>query len=440
MKVKVKGVLLGLTFLIFVMNFIPLIEGQTLYQSYFWIADTKRPLSVIGAVGDLDADHVQLSEVAVGGQGNITILDGFGGTVLANYSISVPFSYDSMDIGNLDADLLNEIVVGSSEGNSLITLDYNATSGTLSKDWEKSYNVTQIRVVDITNDSINEVIISDLQGNLTVFDKDGVLLWFANFSQSIKNFQCVDFSQDNKVDKLLVFFDSSIALLDTNGTLAWQASLTSIPLNGLVGDVTDDSASELIVKGQNMTYCLTQAGTILWNSSVYETTSPGLLLYNSSDSLKFEILIAGNNGSYLLNGTTGAVFRQYLSNSTVTTIAIGPIFGESYQYLVMGDVQNNLTIWVMEPVNDVIYLIMNITLSGPVVDLYLTDMNADGIPDMVIGTSNGMVYVIGVPWLINFNYVLIGIGIGAIVIVISIVLVMRYKAPSKPPEAKYHIK
>ena len=183
-----------------------------------------------------------------------------------------------------------------------------------------------------------------------------------------------------------------------------------------------------------------QSGSILWNYSVYTSLSPAILLHNSSDSMKYEILISGNNGSYLLNGTTGSVFRKYLSNSSVNTLAIGNIFGDTYDYLVMGDADRNLTIWNIEPYLDVIYLIMNITLSAPIVDLYLTDMNADDIPDMVIGTADGNVSVIGVPWLIDFNYVLIGIGIGAIVIVASIIIVMRNKRPSGPNKPAYHIK
>jgi hypothetical protein len=439
-KSKRNGILVGFCLLIFVMNLIPLTQAQSLYQSYFWRMETGQPLSKIGPTGDFNSDHVQLSEVAVAGKGNVTILDGMTGAVLSHYPIAIPYSYSSLGIGNLDADSLNEIVVGSLDGGSLVVLDYNTSSGNLENVWEKSYNITQIRVADITGDLINEVLVSDSHGNITAFDKDGGLLWTVNLTEPIDNFKCLDFSQDAEIDRLLVLTNSRIALLNTSGDLDWQASLTSRPLNGVIGDVSGDSALELIIKGQNLTYCMSQSGSVLWNSSVYASLSPAILLHNSSDSMKNEILIAGNNGSYLLNGTTGSVFRKYLSNSSVNTLAIGRIFGDDFDYLVMGDEDRNLTIWNIEPYYDVIYLIMNITLTAPIVDLYLTDMNADDIPDMVIGTADGNVSVIGVPWLIDFNYVLIGIGIGAIVIVASIIIVMRNKRPSGPQKPAYHIK
>ncbi len=431
--------LIGILILFLLGSLIPQSSAQTVYQTYFWITETNMKLTAIRTTGDLTLDHVQLSEIIVGGQGNLTLLDGFYGEILCNYSIPAASSFNVLEVGNLDADAFNEIVAGSQDEMLVVALDYNTSSGKLVKLWEKNYNITHAQITDLTSDSSNEVLISDSLGNLTVFNKDGVLIWTKNLSTPIDYFQCLDFSQDGKIDRILVLMESYVALLNTSGAVEWQAELISKPLNGVVGDVQGTSELELIVKTQNVTNCFTQNGTLLWNSSSYSSSSQGLLLYNSSESQKFEILISGNTGSYLLNGSDGSIIRNYLSNSSVTCIAIGKIFGDTYDYLIMGDRNKNITIWTMEPVNGAVVQFINITLSDSVVDIILQDMNADGIPDIVTASSNGTVYVIGVPWFIDFNWLLIGIGIGCIVIVISIVILLKTKSsPSKT--TGFHIK
>ncbi|MFX1297505.1 MAG: hypothetical protein ACFFD2_21970, partial [Promethearchaeota archaeon] len=168
--------------------------------------------------------------------------------------------------------------------------------------------------------------------------------------------------------------------------------------------------------------------------------SPGIVLYNSSQSQKFEILISGISGSYLLNGTDGSLIRSYLTNSSVTSLAIGEIFGGTVHFLVMGDRNRNLTIWNMDPdpTNELIYQLMNITLSGPIVDVILIDMNNDDILDIITASSNGTVYVIGLPWLININWVLVGIAIGCAIIIVSIIIVIKMKTPSELQRVSYH--
>ncbi|MFX1299110.1 MAG: hypothetical protein ACFFD2_30150 [Promethearchaeota archaeon] len=440
MTLTKKKVLIGSCIILFVLNLIPFSQSQTYYLSYFWRTITNQPLSAVSVTGDLNPDPVQLSEIVIGGYGIITLIDGYG-EVLSNYTTSTSFSYTTLTVGNLDTDAHNEILAGSIEGKLLI-LDYNSSTEKLEKFWEKNYNVTQIQVADLTCDTENEVIIGDSLGNITVFDKDGNLLWTENLTESVENIKCLDFSQDNKTDNILVLTNNYVTLFNISGDQEWKEKVNFKPLDGLVGDVQGNTDLELIVKGQNMTYCFDQTGVSLWNSSIYSSESSGILLYNSSESQKFEILISRIDGAYLLNGGDGTVIRSYLSNSSVTSFAIGKIFGEPYQILVMGDRNKNLTIWTMEAVA-MQYYIMNITLLGPIIDIILIDMSNDGIPDIVTLASNqtnGYVYVIGLPPMIAFTWVLIGIGIGCAVIIISLYIVIKMKSPREPKKVAYHIK
>jgi hypothetical protein len=430
MRYSIKVSLIGICFLCLAMNLIPLAQSQaTIYQSYFWIHETGNNLSAISTTGDLDANKVQVSEVVVVGQGNVTLLDGYLGVVLANYSIAPTLSFNAVAVGNLDGDSSNEIAAGSLDANLLITLKYNQANDNFTVLWEKNYPVTQVQIEDLTGDAQNEVVIGDSLGNLTVFFQNGTLLWSSNLTESIITFQCLDFTQDGIIDGIIVLTNTLITLINATGTEEWQVGASSTPLNALSGDVTGDQSPEIIVKTQNFTNCFTLTGGLLWNSSSYMSESPALLLYNSTVTQKFEILVGGNNGSYLLFGTNGSRINSYLSNSSVTCVAIGAIYGYDTDCLVMGDRNKNLTVWIME---DAVFL-SNITLSGIVVDLILSDMNNNGDPDIIAASFNGTVYVIGLPWMVDFTWVMIGIGIGVCIIIATVFIVMKKKAKKTPP-------
>lgn len=433
-------ILIGICLSLVLMSLFPLSQSQV-NQSYFWITNIGNNINIFQTTNDLNDDYIQISEIAIAGRGNVTLLDGLYGIVLSNYSISSQCSFNALAVGNLDTDAYKEIAAGSQDGNLLVILKYNITTEKFTKLWEKNYNVTQIQISDINGDSVNEVIIGDMLGNLTVFDKTGNLLWTLNLTQSIENVKCLDFSQDAITDRILVLTKTFVTLLNNSGDQEWRVSVTSKPLNGIIGDVFGDDDLELLVKTQKITICLDQTGGLLWNSSTYTSNSSAIMLYNSAVEPQSEILIAGNNGSYLLNGTNGALIRSYLSNSSVTCLAIGTIFGDIYNYLMMGDINRNITIWNMDPQAGFgVQLLLNITLAGSVVDIVLRDMNNDGILDMVIASSDGTVYIIGLPWLVDFTWVLVGIGIGAAIIIVSFIIVIKSKPPSQPKDTKYHIK
>ena len=428
MKTAKINFLIGICTFLLVINLIPVSYSQSaLYQGYFWIKETGNQLSDIKMTGDLNSDHVQLSEIVVSGRGNVTLLDGFAGAILSNYSLPFPFNYTVLAVGNLDSDVSNEIVAGSLDGNLTTALKYNRSIGSLTLLWEENYNVTQIEIADVTGDSLNEVIIGDILGNLTVLDQNGTFLWSFNLTESVENFKCLDFNQNGTIDAILVLTDNLVTLLNVTGIEEWNSTLSSKPLNAIVGDVSGTEDLEIIVKGQEKTYIFAQDGTSLWNSSSYLSESPAILLYDYSGDSKSEILISGINGSYFIN-ETGAKIKKYLSNSSVSALGISTIFGGSTDYLVMGDFNNNITLWTVD--GEYYY---NITLTAAVIGIILIDMNADGILDIVTASSNGTVYVIGVPWLIDFTWVFVGIGIGCGVIIASIYIVIKKKTPQTQP-------
>ena len=424
MRKSIKISLIGICFLFLVMNIIPLAQSQaTIYQAYFWIHETGNQINAIGITGDLDANKVQLSEIVAVGQGNITLLDGYSGSVLANYSIAPPLSFNALAVGNLDGDPSNEIAAGSLDGNLLIALKYNKANDNFSVLWQKNYPVTQIHIADLTGDSLNELVIGDSLGNITALFQNGTLLWSFNLTEAIGNLQCLDFTQNGVTDGIIVLTNTQITLMNATGIKEWQVGASSPPLNAVLGDVLGDEDPEIIVKAQNFTNCFTSAGGLLWNSSSYMSNSAALLLYNFTTSPKYEILVGGNNGSYLLYGTNGSLIQVYLCNGSVTDVAIAEIYGYEEPILVMGDCNKNLTIWIMD---DAIFL-SNITLSDIVVGIILTDMNNNGIPDIIAASLNGTVYIIGLPWLVVFTWVMIGIGIGVGIIIVTVFIVMKRK-------------
>ncbi len=425
---------IGIVLLLFMMNFIPVAYSQSVYQTYFWINDTGNQLSAIQTTGDLNIDHVQVSEIVVSGKGNITLIDGIEGKFLSNYSIPSNYTYNALATGNLDVDSTSEIVAGSLDGKLLTAIKYNQSTQKLTLLWEKSYNVTHIQIADINNDSINEVIVGDALGNLTALHYNGSLLWSYNLTESIGNFKCVDLTEDNVIDAILVLTDSIVTLMNITGEERWNVSVNNKPLNILLGDVMGTSNPEIIIKGAQITNAFTQNGSVLWNSSSYQSSSPAMLLYNYNGSSKLEVLIGINNGSLFLNGTDGSVLHSFYSGNSVTALGISNFFTGSQEYLLMGDSSSNITLWYLDgqPLTDSLGRHYNITLEGAILDIILIDLNADGLLDIVAATSNGSIYVIGVPWSIDMNWAFAGIGIACAIIVVSIIIVWKNKPPKTP--------
>lgn len=424
MKPRKNRLLIGICLVMFFITLLPPAQSQEMYQGFFWVTDVGYPLSAIGATGDLNADYIQISEIVVAGRGALTLLDGITGFVICHYNISPTFTFNALAVGNLDADPANEIGAGSQDGNLLSILKYVPTSHNFTLLWEKHYNVTKIAIADITSDSLNEVLISDLSGNLTVFFNNGTLCWSLPFNSTIQDFTCLDFSQDNVTDRILVFSDSFITLLNTTGLMEWQIEVASKPQNGLLGDVLGNPDQELILKLQNYTLCLAQNGTSFWNSTPYMADYPGLLLYNSTGDSHPEIFLTTSDGISSLNASNGTIIHRYLTNSSATSLVIGNLFGGTTDYLIIGDTQN-VTYWTLE---GLIFII--VPLTGAVINILLLEMNNNGIPDIATASANGTVYVIGLPWFVDFTWIVVGITIGAAIIIVTIYIVIKTKPPT----------
>ncbi len=412
------------------MNFIPVsLSQEALLLDYLWYPrDTEIQLSAIQATGDFNSDYLSTSEIVVGGQGKVMLVEVQEGNILDQYTISPNFSYNALAVGNLDTDASNEIVAGSLDGNLLSTLKYYPSNESLGILWELPYNVTQIEVSDVTGDSLNEVIIGDSLGNLTVLFRNSTIHWFFTLPESITTFKCLDFSQNGTIDAILVLTDTFITLLNTSGSSKWQVEMGSKPLNVILGDIRGNSDLEIIVKCQNFTNAFDQNGFLLWNSTSYITESPTIILYDYTGNSKSEILLAGINGSYFLNGTDGAIFKTYLSDHSVSALGISNLAGDSTDYLIMGSFDHYVTFWTFAGEE-----LISVDLTGVILDIILLDMNADGIADIITATANGIIFVIGRPDLLDFTWIFIGIGIGAGVIIVSIYLVIKKKKKSPEP-------
>jgi len=428
----------GICLLIIFINLIPPSYSQEMYPSYLWKASIGYPISVIRVTGDLNADFLHISEVVVAGRGALTLLDGITGFALCHYNISSAFTFNALAVGNLDADSQNEIAVGSKDGGLLSILKFDSTNQNFTLLWKKAYNITDIAISDVTGDSLNEVLISDLSGNFMAFYRNGTLYWSINLhdnlSGPIEHFMCLNFSQHNFTDRILVFGDSFIVLLNNTGEIQWQIEVNSKPLNGLLGNVLGTQDPELIVKLQKNTLCLAQNGTLLWhsNSTPYISDYPGLLLHNYTNNLYSQIFISTNNGTYSLAGINGTLIHQYPAIKAITSLAIGKFFGGTTDYLITGDIIKNITFWNLQ---GPIYLTANLSESSNpfciLVDLLLLDMNNNGIPDLITASSNGTVYAIGLQQFYDLTWILVGVGISIAIIIVSIYIIIKTKP--KPP-------
>jgi len=406
-------------------NCISLAYAQSGSFNFLWSRVIGYSVSTFGTTGDLTADHIQLSEILVAGQGNITLLDGYGGNILARYEASSNITYNALAIGNLDTDSEKEMVVGSKDGGQLLLIKYNRDMNVLNVLWNKSYNVTSLQVCDLTNDTNNEILVGDLYGNLSVLFNNGSLFWTANLSEEINSIEGLDVSQDGIVDRILALTVTRVILLNMTGGIIWQAQLMSTPLKAIFGDVVGTSESEIIVKCQNLVNAFDSNGTLLWNSTAFISTSPSLFLFNFGGDSKAEILVGLNNGSWFLNGTDGTLLQTYFTGTGISSVGVSNVLGDTINYVIMGDFTNNLSFWSLDG-----FLLFSTLLTGPILNIILIDMNADNILDVLTATSDGTLYVLGLVYL-DTNMLYMGIGIGAMIVVISLLIVLKVKKRSQ---------
>jgi hypothetical protein len=365
------------------------------------------------AIGDVDGDgHLDI------------VVNGSTGYVLDAYTQTLKWGYlggfgRCMAVGDVDNDGKAEIVfvngysanVTILNGDTFTTTTVTGTSG---------YAIDSLAIGDANNDGEKEIVSGNNQwGNIEGHDAaNGAKLW--SITNSEHGTQAVivgDVDGDGKRDVIwgagLTSSGQDVLFIgDANAqTVKWASTDLDGPFVSVVGDIDGDGRQELVIASGSSASGYN--GSIIEVFDLATGVSKGKLPVPNYDFRVTrlaigqvdadgarEVIALGNNTYYtpqLLtwDGVTHAIeFASSVppccsSPTFVTsTLVVANIDGDAVDEIILAE--SDSKILVLNGASNVIQTSIN--TNGAVRDLSLADLDGNGVPDLVVGTSNG-VYV-----------------------------------------------
>jgi len=326
-------------------------------------------------------------------------------------------------IADITGDGLPEIIVGGRETGKLTVL--NPANGAKLWEFNAGYQVVRISAVgDIDADGKPEVVFNARNGSMRVLNNQGKLLWQKNLwagdptTDAGDRLYCspclADINKDGKLEilvgskELMKFF-----VFDYTGKELWNAPIGKIGDNtAAVADIDNDGSLEIVLSSEDATlygvYAWEADGKPIW---VHQVQSGDILNFCPSiadlDGDGYvEIVVGGAyQGKVYCLDRTGAekwVFDTGIrgnadgANSRVGKTPLGDLNGDGKLDLVFVVKRTGL-VYAVDYAGKQLW---RTNLTAPVLNGFhpecpaLADITGDGKPDVVLGGSDGKIYVL----------------------------------------------
>ena len=309
---------------------------------------------------------------------------------------------------DLNGDGVDEIVVGSRETGKLYAIDQ---SGTILWDFDAGAQVIRNPAIgDINGDGKPEIVFNSRNGTLWVLDNTGTLLWRKDLSGGGELYCAPAIADINGDGKLEILVGSKglkkFFAFDSDGKELWEAPIGSIGENtAAVADIDGDGQLDVVMTSEDPVlyaiYAWKGDGTPLWVSQV----EPGDR-FNAAPS------IADIDGDGYLDIVAGGAYggRVYCVDDTgtrkwvfdtgervrVSKVALGDLNGDGKLESVF-TLRRTGKVYAVDYKGDVVW---TANLTGEVLhgflpeDPIIADATGDGKPDVILGGSNGRIYVL----------------------------------------------
>ncbi|MEM2143250.1 MAG: PQQ-binding-like beta-propeller repeat protein, partial [Candidatus Thorarchaeota archaeon] len=231
------------------------------------------------ALAGLSADSTGPREICVATSSGIAVI-GANRSLLT--SIPIFGGVSSLAVANIDADVLDEIVVGSDLG---VIYAFKANG---IQSWNVSTSGRILRVVtgNFDVDSQAEILVSSSTGKLLLLDNNGTVLFEKSLSSGTSAIASGDLLGTPAQEAIYVDGDRTVRVAHSNGTVAYSLTLSD--------RVTALVAVDVVAGGKNELVVGTSAGLV----GVYAGTGSSLWSSNATASvLRFDVADIGNMGS-----------------------------------------------------------------------------------------------------------------------------------------------
>jgi hypothetical protein len=252
--------------------------------------------------------------------------------------------------------------------------------------------VRDVEIADIDNDNNSEVIVAS--DKLYVLNELGSKE--RSFGQNIKSVEIGDINGDRIKDIIAGQSGGFITAYTGNGLEFWRLSLTTdFPKVIAVFDLNNDGLDEVLIASRECKfYMISGDGNILWIYSIGawsdSDSMDGAIIDDIDNDNVFDIAIGGRDSKITaLSGVNGCVIWEYAISGWVgSVINAGDLNGDAYDDVVVGSWDTD--VYTINGYNGSLLWKFVTPLHGhsPASVAIIGDINSDGTPDVAAGLHN----------------------------------------------------
>jgi len=276
-----------------------------------------------------------------GAEGLIRVLYGENGTLIWSLSLGGSYEVLATDVGNVTNNPGDEVVAGTgSSNNSVYIIDCNDAGGTVAWTFNVSAGpsnaVNSLEIGDLDGDEINEIVAAD-SSTVYVYWDNQTLAWNSTgFTGAINEIALGDVNSSSG-NETVVGTDSNVYVLDSQGNTLWSKSVSNINSVG-AGNITSDQNDEIVLGTNTRIYLINSSGDELWNYSTGSIVRD-VAIDDSTEEYPGNEIVAGlENGDILTLDSTGDLIWSYQTGKIVRTVAIGDVTNDIGNEMLAGDV------------------------------------------------------------------------------------------------------
>jgi outer membrane protein assembly factor BamB len=338
-------------------------------------------------------------------------------------------------VADINGDGKPEIIIGGRATGKLSVL--NGANGAIMWEFDGGYEIVRTCAVgDIDADGKPEVLFNTRNGTMRVLNNAGQVVWWKDLSDgdpAVGDPNCLycppalaDLDKDGKLEVLVGSKDlKKFFVYDCTGALIWEAPIGAIGDNtAAVADIDNDGDLEVVLSSEDENgqlygvYAWEADGTPIWVYNVYE-----------GDYMNFCASIADMNGDGVVEIVVGGAQKGRVycldpegnenwvfdtgTGTRISKAPLGDLNGDGMLDLVFV-VRRTGLVYAFDYEGNQLWMA---NLTAPVLNGFqpecpaIGDVTGDGKPNVVIGGSDGKIYVLnGADGAIAWSYQAVNAG------------------------------
>ncbi|MEK6918125.1 MAG: S8 family serine peptidase [Nanoarchaeota archaeon] len=333
---------------------------------------------------------------------------------------SILWAYDlfyekrGIRIADVDGDNMSEIIVITQDG-LIVILNNN---GVLKKNIDlnsisTSPSLYSLEIGDINGDKINDIVVAghslDSTPNLFAYNGTGKQLWNnSDYLGSIYwNLEFVDANFDGKIEYVIVASLSKLIVFNSS-TGQFIRDLTLLSGNTIIdlvaGDFNNDGIADIATASQNTNneraYAINISNNIiLWSTylSNYQNNGYEIVASDINNDGKKDIVLGWNTEIRGIDNSGSPIWNFSKAKNETTSLSAKDISDDIAEEIIAGD--ENQIVYVLDKTTGNLRWLYNLnkgsigSVNGKSEGIDVGDINQDGINDIVAASSQGYLHV-----------------------------------------------